>query len=198
MENLKQVDDFIAKKSQWSEVLKLLRKVIASTELQETIKWGSPVYTLDGKNVVGLGAFKEYAGIWFFQGAQLKDRLKVLINAQEGKTKALRQWRFQSLDEVSAHDVKAYVEEAIANQRSGKVTKASAPRKKPLVIPPEILEAFQLDKQLQARFEAFNLTRKRELTEYISEAKRPETKVRRLQKVVKLIRDNRGLYDNYK
>ncbi len=198
MEYLKQVDEYITKKSQWSELLQLLREVIASTELQESVKWGYPVYTLDGKNVVGMSAFKEYAGIWFFQGAQLNDRLKVLINAQEGKTKALRQWRFQSLDEVSAKDVKAYVEEAIANQKSGNVIKASAPHKKPLVIPPEILEAFQQDTQLQARFEEFNLTHKRELTEYITEAKRPETKVRRLKKVVELIRENRGLYDKYK
>ncbi|MDH3708624.1 MAG: YdeI/OmpD-associated family protein [Cyclobacteriaceae bacterium] len=198
MEYLKQVDEYITKKLQWSEVLQLLREVIASTELQESVKWGYPVYTLDGKNVVGLSAFKGYAGIWFFQGAQLNDRLKVLINAQEGKTKALRQWRFKSLDEVSAKVVKVYVEEAIANQKSGNVIKASAPRKKPLVIPLEILEAFQHDKHLQARFEEFNLTRKRELTEYITEAKRPETKVRRLQKVVELIRENRGLYDKYK
>ena len=37
--------------------------------------------------------FKEYFGIWFFQGGTLVDELKVLTNAQEGKTKAMRQWR---------------------------------------------------------------------------------------------------------
>ena len=59
------------------------------TELLETIKWGVPVYTLNDKNVLGMGAFKSYVGIWFFQGAFLDDPQKKLINAQEGKTKAL-------------------------------------------------------------------------------------------------------------
>ncbi len=70
--------------------------------MKETIKWGAPVYTLDYKNIVGLGAFKSYVGLWFFQGALLNDEKKKLINAQEDKTKALRQWRFNSVKKIEA------------------------------------------------------------------------------------------------
>jgi uncharacterized protein YdeI (YjbR/CyaY-like superfamily) len=48
------------------------------------------VYTLDGKNVAGLTAFKSHAAIWFFQGALLKEESKRLINGQEGITWAQR------------------------------------------------------------------------------------------------------------
>ncbi|MBK7633096.1 MAG: hypothetical protein IPJ13_01585 [Saprospiraceae bacterium] len=46
--------------------------------------------------MVGLAAFKSYTGIWFFQGGLLDDKQQFLMNAQEGKTKAMRQWRFFS------------------------------------------------------------------------------------------------------
>ena len=46
------------------------------------IKWGAPKYVYKNKNIVGLAAFKNYCGLWFFQGGLLKDDHKVLMNAQ--------------------------------------------------------------------------------------------------------------------
>ena len=77
---------------------------------------GAPCYTLNGKMIVGLGAFKSYVALWFYQGALLADTEGVLINAQEGKTKALRQWRFDSKRAIAARKIKAYVREAISLQ----------------------------------------------------------------------------------
>lgn len=76
-----------------------------------------PIYTLDTMNVVGMGAFKSYFGLWFFNGATLSDEHGVLINAQEGKTKSLRQWRFTSADELDDQRILAYLEEAIDIRR---------------------------------------------------------------------------------
>jgi len=89
--------------------------------------------------VVGLGAFKSHAGLWFFQGALLNDTHGKLINAQEGQTKALRQWRFQSMAEIDEKLVKLYVEEAVQNQKEGKAIKPD--RNKPLIIPYELITA---------------------------------------------------------
>ena len=47
-----------------------------------------------------------------------KDKQKKLINAQEGVTKALRQWRFSSVDEIVPELIKAYIHEAINNQQA--------------------------------------------------------------------------------
>ena len=120
MESFKTVDDYIASSGQWQNALIKLREIMLSTALAETVKWGVPVYTFAGKNIVGLAAFKSYVGIWFHQGAFLKDGKKKLINAQEGKTTALRQWRFNSIEEIDVDLIKAYVFEAIENQKLGK------------------------------------------------------------------------------
>ena len=95
MEKAKSVADYIKKHPHWKEELTKLRDVFNSTELVEDVKWGAPAYVLNGKIVSGLGAFKNHIGIWFHQGVFLKDQQKQLVNAQDGKTKALRQWRFE-------------------------------------------------------------------------------------------------------
>ena len=73
MKRYSSVDDYIEGVGLWNKELRQLRQVLRSTRLEETVKWGAPCYTLNGKNVVGLGAFKSYVGLWFFQGALLKD-----------------------------------------------------------------------------------------------------------------------------
>jgi uncharacterized protein YdeI (YjbR/CyaY-like superfamily) len=93
MKRANSVDEYIADAGTWKNELKRLREILRSTELKEEVKWGGPCYTCDGKNVVGIAGFKSYFGLWFHQGALLKDPKKVLMNAQEGKTKAMRQWR---------------------------------------------------------------------------------------------------------
>ena len=75
-------EEFISKKSEWVKSLQLLRSIMLTTEMEETIKWGVPTYTINGKNIVGISAFKSYVGIWFHQGVFLKDPYNQLINAQ--------------------------------------------------------------------------------------------------------------------
>lgn len=93
-----------------------------------------PCYTYNGQNVVGIGGFKSYLGLWFFQGALLKDKKHVLINAQEGTTKALRQWRTQSAKEIKPAAIKTYVREAIQLVKDGE--KIGSQKKKPLAVSP--------------------------------------------------------------
>ena len=90
MKRYKTVDDYIAGSDQWSGELAKIRGILATTDLTEEIKWGAPCYTFDGKNIVGMAGFKSYFGLWFHQGALLADDAGVLINAQEGTTRALR------------------------------------------------------------------------------------------------------------
>ena len=196
MKRFKTVDDYIASSTQWQDALNKLREIMLSTGLEETVKWGVPVYTFSGKNIVGLAAFKNYVGIWFYQGVFLKDAKKMLVNAQEGKTKALRQWRFNSIEEINEDLVKTYVFEAIENQKQGKELKPE--RKKDLIIPPELKDVFKQNQDLADQFDTLTLSCKREYAEYISEAKREETKVRRLEKIIPMIMEKTGLNDKYK
>ena len=189
------INAYIAEHPQWSSLLKEIRKVLSHCALEATIKWGAPVYTLGGKNIVGIGAFKGYAGVWFYQGALLTDPLGVLINAQEGKTKAMRQWRFTHNDQFSAKHLKAYIQEAIQNHQEGREIKASKPRSKPLEVPLLLQEYLDRKAPLADRFNSMGLTRKREFADYISEAKQNTTKERRLKKVIACIKAGRGLYE---
>lgn len=45
----------------WVEELLLLREIVLETNLTEEMKWGVPVYTKNGKNIVTVNALKESA-----------------------------------------------------------------------------------------------------------------------------------------
>lgn len=194
---MNKIEEYISKKEKWSKELNLLRAIITSLPLEETIKWGAPTYVYEGKNIVGLAAFKNYCGLWFFQGALLKDEQKVFINAQEGKTKAMLQWRFYSTEDINAEIIKTYVLEAIENVKSGKEIKADR-SKKEVTIPDELAEKLSENEELNSKFETFTNSKQREFCEYISSAKRAKTKQTRLEKIIPLILSGSGLYNKYK
>ena len=45
----------------WTEALVALRQVVLEAGLEETMKWGSPCYTLGGKNVAMVVAQKDFS-----------------------------------------------------------------------------------------------------------------------------------------
>ena len=196
MKSTKSVDAYLNDHPNWRNELTTLRALIKETELQECIKWGAPCYTLNGENIIGMMGFKNYVGIWFHQGVFLKDKASVLINAQEGKTKALRQWRFSSARDMDPQLIGRYIYEAIQNAQAGK--KFAPAAAKPLSVPPELARALQEDQHASAQFDALNPGRKREYADYISEAKRADTKHRRIEKILPMITSGVGLNDKYK
>lgn len=196
MKRSKTVDEFIAGATTWQDDLVRLREILRSTGLEETVKWGAPTYTHNGKNVVGIGSFKSYFGLWFFQGALLSDKKNVLINAQEGRTKALRQWRMTSSKDISPRTIKAYVKEAVSIADSGKEIKPN--RTKPVVIPAELKKALAENKKAGTGFKKMTPGKQREYADYISAAKRPETKQKRLEKILPMLQNGIGLNDKYR
>lgn len=196
MNRYKTVDDYIAASDQWGKELKQLRAILNATELVEEIKRGAPCYTYDGKNVVGMAGFKSYIGLWFHQGALLKDDQKVLINAQEGATKALRQWRMQSAKEIKPAIIKRYVKEAIQLDKDGKGIGPG--KKKSIAVPPELRKAIDKTEIAQKKFAELTPGRQREYAEYISSAKREETKQKRPEKILPMIKLGIGLNDKYR
>ncbi|MDC9721402.1 MAG: YdeI/OmpD-associated family protein [Urechidicola sp.] len=196
MERSKTVDEYISNHQNWKREITFLRAIALNTSFTETIKWGVPTYTINGKNVVGIGAFKNYVGLWFFNGSFLKDTQNKLINAQEGKTKGLRQWRFLSLDEMDESLILEYLNEAIENQKAGKTIKIT--RGKPVVIPPELQKILDENKELKSFFEGFTNSKQREFADHIADAKRDATKGKRLEKIIPMILSGVGLHDKYK
>ena len=196
MKKATSVDEYIETNEHFGDALNILRNIILKTELNEAIKWNSPVYDLNGKNVVGLGAFKKHFGIWFFNGVFLKDEHNLLVNAQE-KTKALRQMRFESINDINKDAVLTYVKEAIANQKAGKEITPDRSKKK-TIIPPELQTVLNSNKKLLSHFNALSPFNQREYCEYIVTAKREPTKLSRLEKIIPMILKGAGLNDKYK
>ncbi|MBT8244854.1 MAG: hypothetical protein HKP48_00585 [Winogradskyella sp.] len=197
MKKIHSVEEYIEVNNHWQEALELLRSIVLKTELNEAIKWSAPVYDLDGKNVLGIGAFKQHFCIWFFNGVFLKDEYNLLVNAQENKTKGLRQMRFDNIEDVNKDQVLAYVKEAIENQRAGKEIKV-ARKGKTVVIPEELKATLNNDQDLQLAFEALTPGKQRDYCEYISSAKREATKQSRLEKITPMILNGVGLNDKDK
>ena len=197
MKKIHSVEEYIETNKHFSDALTILRNIINSTGLNETIKWNAPVYDLSGKNVVGLGAFKNHFGIWFFNGVFLKDEHNLLVNAQEGKTKALRQMRFESINDINKKAVLTYVKEAIDNPKAGKEIKPNR-SKKETVIPKELKAVLNKNATLRKSFNALTPSKQREYCEHITTAKREATKLSRLGKITPMILQGVGLYDKYK
>ncbi len=191
------VNAYFEKKSTWASELKILRKVLLNLPLEETIKWGAPTYTYKGKNVVGLAGFKNYFGLWFFQGALINDVYKVFINAQEGKTKAMLQWRFTTKEEIKAEQISDYVHQAIDNLDRGIEIKPQKNTSE-VVIPDLLSKAMNEQNEFKEHFYSLSRSKQREYCEHIQQAKREATKLSRIEKIIPMILNGVGLNDQYK
>ena len=195
MSDSKKVDAYIKKHEPWGEQLGRLRELLLAAGLSETIKWGSPTYTLDGKNLIGLAAFRNHCALWFHSGSFLVDKDRHLHNAQEGRTRGMRQWRFEAGDRIPVQKVKAYIKEAIANERAGMRIK---PKVKPLIVPMELEKALGKNRKLKQAFDKLTPGKQREYADHIASAKQEATRISRLEKVTPMILKGAGLNDRYK
>ena len=115
MEKSEKIEAYYTKQHRFKDGIALLRLLASKTEAVETFKWHAPVYTVGGKNVFWISRFKNHFGLGFFDGAALNDPKNILENAQPGKTKAMRHWKFTSQDQIDTKAVLAYMQEAVEN-----------------------------------------------------------------------------------
>lgn len=191
------VDSYIQRFEGRNEIIKKLRNLFLTfDELEECVKWNMPVYTFQKKNLIGFAVFKHFTSVWFYEGVLLKDEAKKLVNAQKGKTHALRQWRFTSTQDFDEDLLNSYIKEAIELARSGKKVETKKSKIQP--IPPELKEAFSSDSSLKKSFFSFTAYKQKEFIEYLSEAKRENTRLDRLEKIIPMIKSGTGLHDKYR
>ncbi|MGI9546169.1 MAG: YdeI/OmpD-associated family protein [Flavobacteriaceae bacterium] len=189
-------DAYFEKDGPFKEEIRILRELAMGTELVETLKWGAPVYTIQDKNVVGIMAFKNHYGLWFFNGVYLTDPENLLENAQEGKTKAMRHWKFRANDKIDNNLILEYLHEAIENQKRGLALKPE--RNKETTVPDLLLNELEANKELRQRFEGLTPYKQREYCEYLDTAKQEKTKLSRLEKILPMIEKGIGFNDQYR
>jgi uncharacterized protein YdeI (YjbR/CyaY-like superfamily) len=188
------VNFYFEKEVKWQEEVKQLRLIALDCNLMEELKWGTPCYTLDGRNIVLIHTFKEYCAFLFFKGAIMKDEKGILIQ-QSKNVQATRQIRFTSLKEINQlkKDLKAYIFQAIEIEKSG----AKVVLKK--VSEFEMADEFKtkLDEMpaLKKAFEALTPGRQRAYLLHFSQPKQSQTRESRVLKCIPQILNGKGLND---
>lgn len=188
------VDAYLRRNERWQAEMTALRNLLLECPLVEDLKWGVPCYTLDGKNVVLIHAFKEYCALLFHKGALMKDPDGILIQQTENVQSA-RQIRFTGVDEIQRLQnlVKSYVHEAIEVEKAGlKVVHKSVSE---FAIPGEFETALAGDGALKAAFEALTPGRQRAYLLHFSSAKQSATRQSRIEKCRPKIMEGKGLDD---
>ena len=199
MEKCDRLNQFFEEEHPFRQGVVLLRQWLLDCGLQEDFKWSLPTYTWNNKNIASIGKFKQHYGVWFFQGGLLADPLKVLQNAQEGKTKAMRHWKFTEYPPGPEQSLKAYLFEAIENEKAGKrILPAKSSERKPLVLPDMLRAAMVQDSALKLAFESLSAGKQRDYAEYLHQAKKESTRMSRWEKIEPMIRAGKGLNDQYR
>lgn len=192
----KKAPNWNAYNDQWTDAEEFMQQLIVKTNLDKAVKWGMEVYTFNNKNVIGWGGFKNFFSLWFYNGVFLSDPENVLVNASDGKTKFMRQWRFTNVPDMDEKKILAYINESIQTIKEGKEIKPNAfEEKKPEGIFKDFLEE---NTEVKKAFEKLTKGKQKEYVVYIDEAKQEKTKTARLQKIKELILQNKGLNDKYK
>ncbi|WPR73567.1 YdeI/OmpD-associated family protein [Algoriphagus sp. NG3] len=182
------------KVNNWKEELELLRQLVLETGLTEELKWGVPVYTHKGKNILTVAALKGSANVGFFKGALLTDKRKIL--QQQGNLQSDRIVRFTDTTEIQRlkNILQEYVLEAIQIEVSGKKVVF---KRNPEPIPEELLQAFEDDPAFQQAFYALTPGKQRGYIIYFSQPKQALTRTGRIEKFKEQIFSGSGLHDKY-
>lgn len=183
-------------REKWLDLYEKMAQLILKTNLTKEFKWGTDVYTFQGKNIVGWAGFKNFFSIWFYNGVFLKDPYDLLISASEGKTKSLRQWRLEDNYQFDEDKILEYIQESIQAVRDGK----SIPIEKRKTLQPQgiLKEELANNVDFQNAFNRLTAGRQKEYIEYLNEAKQEKTQISRLDKIIPMILSGKGLHDKYK
>ena len=178
----------------WIEELILLREILNETELTEELKWSMPCYTVNGKNVLILAAFKDFCSLNFFKGVLMKDPHSMLEKAGEN-SHAARLMKFTSPEQVTENRdiIKAYLLEAIEIEKKG--LSADSVPKKELELPAELIEKFAESPEFEEAFYKLTPGRQKGYLLYFTGAKQSATRASRIEKYVGAIMNGKGFHD---
>ncbi|MEO8741565.1 MAG: YdeI/OmpD-associated family protein [Lysobacteraceae bacterium] len=180
------VDAYIAKSAEFAQpILRHLREVVhaACPDVEETIKWSMPSFTHAGVILCNMAAFKQHCALAFWKGA--------LIAPPDGVSNEQAMGQFGRITKLSELPSKkilvGYIKQAMKlNEEGAKLPSRSKPAKpKPTPLAPDdLLAALKKNKSAKTTFDAFPPSCKRDYVDWITEAKRAETRERRVAQAV--------------
>ncbi len=176
------IDDYIARQADFARpILDHLRAAIHSAcrEAEETLKWGMPTFMYKGEILATMAAFKQHATFGFWRGSQ------VLGDGRE-KLDAMGQFgRLMSVADLPEREaLKELIEKAMALTDSGVKPVRNKTVKGDLTVPEDLERALGQNEAASATFGSFPPSCRREYVDWVTEAKRPETRAKRIAQAV--------------
>ena len=177
------IDSYIARQADFARpILDHLRAAVhaACPEAEETLKWSMPHFLYKGQMLAGMAAFKAHATFGFW-------RAKEVLGETGAERDAMGQFgRLASVADLPADDVlHALIRKAMALTDAGsRPARAKAAPKPELAPPPELETALSANPAARATFDGFPPSCRREYVQWVVEAKRPETRDKRIAQAV--------------
>jgi hypothetical protein len=199
-----EVDAYIAEAAPFARpILERLRATVhrACPELREELKWSTPHFVRNGI-VFGMAAFKRHVGFGFWRGKDMKDPENLFRGAARASMCYVKVTSVAELPPAKV--LTAYVVEAVAlddaaagtgsKKRAAKkkATKKKTARRPAPVAPDDLLAALGKKKRALATYEAFPPSKQRDYVEWVTEAKREETRARRIAQAVEWMAEGKS------
>jgi uncharacterized protein YdeI (YjbR/CyaY-like superfamily) len=191
------INAYIEKSADFAKpILKHLRKVVHAgcPKVKETIKWSMPHFDYKGV-MCGMAAFKEHCAFGFWKESLILNRDQSGERSGMGSFGLIKSLR----DLPSEKTLIAYVKKAAALNDAGiKVPGRTQPKKRePLALPDDFSAALKKNAKARKTFEEFAPSKRREYIEWVTEAKREETRKERLGTSIKWLSEGKPRHWKY-
>jgi uncharacterized protein YdeI (YjbR/CyaY-like superfamily) len=185
------VDAYIEKSKDFAKpILERVRTMVheACPEVEETMKWSSPFFDYKGQMMCGMAAFKEHCSLIFWKASLIEG---VPPNGDPSRGSF---GRITSVKELpSKKQFTGFIKAAMTLNDAGVTVKRPKAGSKPEAkVPKELAAALEKNKKAAAVFANFSPSNRREYCEWISEAKREETKAKRLTQAIAWIAEGKS------
>ena len=183
------IDAYIARQADFARpILEHVRAVVheACPDVEETMKWSMPTFVYGGGILCGMAAFKQHASFGYWKHAMVVGEGEPRDGmGSYGKMNALA-------DLPPRKTLLAHIRKAMRLNEDGvKSPVRKAAPKPPLETPPDLAAALRANKAAGTAFDAFPPGCRREYIDWIVEAKREETRAKRLAQAVEWIAEGK-------
>jgi uncharacterized protein YdeI (YjbR/CyaY-like superfamily) len=196
------VDAYVAKSADFAQpILRHVRTLMhrGCPRIEETIKWGVPAFERDGI-VAMMAAFKHHVAFGFWSEKLIRDKLGAEAERVFPKDAKLGMGgrRYHSRAELPSDTaILRAVKVAVALNESGERPKRAVRRKPPPKAPPDLAGALRKDAKARATWARLTPGQQREYVDWLMEAKRAETRARRLGETLSLLAAGKTRYWKY-
>jgi uncharacterized protein YdeI (YjbR/CyaY-like superfamily) len=179
------VDAYIAKSAVFARpILQHLRALVheACPAADETIKWGMPAFTHHGI-LCGLAAFKAHCAFGFWRRGMTAVIGRDGAKAAQAMGSLGRITRLADLPADRA--MLGYIRQAAKLNEAGGPARPKRQSRKPLPVPADLAAALKKNGKAAKTFAILSPSHRRDYIEWITEAKRAETRQKRFATTVK-------------